>query len=56
MITLIGLPDDLVSDSLGYAGGIFSDFKILIFLAIGMSVAFAIVNTLRGKNPGDDNV
>jgi len=50
MLTLIQLPEGIVSSSLSYSGQLFDDFAPFIFLAMGLAIAFSIINVIRGKN------
>ena len=58
MFTLLPLPANFVSGALTYSGQLFDDFKILIFLAIGILVALgiwrAILNRKGVEDDGDD--
>lgn len=53
MVSLIQLPEGIVSASLAYSGQLFDDFSPFIFLAMGLAIAFAIVNVIRGKSPDE---
>jgi D-alanyl-lipoteichoic acid acyltransferase DltB (MBOAT superfamily) len=53
MLTLIQLPEGMVASSLAYSGQLFDDFSPFIFLAMGMAIAFAVVNAIRGKSPDE---
>jgi len=53
MLTLIQLPEGLVASSLAYSGQLFDDFSPFIFLIMGMAIAFAVVNAIRGKSPDE---
>ena len=43
----------MVSASLAYSGQLFDDFGPFIYLAMGLAIAFAIVNAIRGKSPDE---
>jgi hypothetical protein len=53
MVSLIQLPEGMVSASLAYSGQLFDDFGPFIYLAMGLAIAFAIVNAIRGKSPDE---
>lgn len=42
-----------MASSLAYSGQLFDDFSPFIFLAMGMAIAFAVVNAIRGKSPDE---
>lgn len=47
---MITLPATILTDTLANASLLFNDFKPLIFLIIGISIAFSIVDVIRNKH------
>ena len=44
-----------MASSLAYSGQLFDDFKIIIFMAVGLAIAFSIINAIRGQSPDEKN-
>lgn len=51
MLSIITLPSDAASTTLGYAGTLFTDLSSLIWLAIGIPLAFLIIRSVIGLMP-----
>jgi hypothetical protein len=51
MLTLFTLPEDAIASSTAYIGDIFTDTGALIWLAIGIPLAFYVIKKVIGLLP-----
>ena len=51
MLTLFTLPADTVSSTTAYIGDIFTDASLLIYMAIGIPLAFYVIKKVMGLLP-----
>jgi len=49
MLSLMPLPENFITGALTYSGQIFDDFKILVFLAIGIIIGLGIWTAILRK-------
>jgi len=48
MLALITLPADFIATTTAYVGGIFTDVSPLVFVAIGLPLAFWVIRSVIG--------
>jgi len=51
MLTLFTLPSDVISSTTAYIGDIFTDMSVLIYLAIGIPLAFYVIRKVMALLP-----
>jgi len=48
ILTLFTLPADMVTSTLAYIGDVFTDAKLLIYMALGLPLAFWTIKKIMG--------
>jgi len=51
LLTLFSLPEDIVSSTTAYIGDMFTDLGLLIYLAIGIPLAFFVIKKVISIMP-----
>ena len=51
IFTLFSFPDNIVTSTTAYIGDVFTDASVLIYLAIGIPLAFYVIKKIIGLLP-----